>query len=239
MMTAMPLHHGAGGDRWSRANVKEVLPELPSPLFMHQLETVSGPRMLAAFEVAGYRFPNGSVLFGSAAGRPYLNIGLMRSMMADIGLPPELTDHALGRGTDLTEPSLQWNWTRILCRLPTIFSALFRQLRAVPATMRWFSRSDGILAEFSLATMRTLRQASDEVLLKDFDRAATETRVDAPVILSVTGVGVVLHKRLSRTLLADQASIAIPEAEVVVIPGAIPGGERNSCAISATLANWA
>lgn len=174
MMTAMPLHHGAGGDRWSRANVKEVLPELPSPLFMHQLETVSGPRMLAAFEAAGYRFPNGSVLFGSAAGRPYLNIGLMQSMMADIGLPPELTDHALGRGTDLTEPSLQWNWTRILCRLPTIFSALFRQLRAVPATMRWFSHSDGILAEFSLATMRTLRQASDEVLLKDFDRAGPE-----------------------------------------------------------------
>ncbi len=170
----MPRLRANGRDQWSRANVKEILPELPSPLFMFQLEAASGPQMLAAFEVGGYRFPDGAMLFRAAAGRPYFNVGLIRSMMAELGLPPELNDQAVGRGLELARPSLQWDWPRVARRWLVVLSSLFRQLRAVPATERWFGRVEGTLAELSLATDRVLRRAADADLLADFERMAPE-----------------------------------------------------------------
>ena len=170
----MPRRHANGRDQWSRANVKEILPELPSPLFMSQLEASSGPQMLAAFEVGGYRFPDGAMLFRAAAGRPYFNVGLMRSMLADLGAPPELNDQAVGRGLELARPALQWDWPRVARRLPVVLSSLVRQLRAVPATERWFGRVEGTLAALSLATDRVLQRAADADLLADFGRIAPE-----------------------------------------------------------------
>ncbi len=170
----MPRRHANGRDQWSRANVKEILPELPSPLFMSQLEASSGPQMLAALEVGGYRFPDGAMLFRAAAGRPYFNAGLMRSMLADLGAPPELNDQAIGRGLELDRPALQWNWPRVARRLPVVLSNLVRQLRAVPATECWFGRVEGTLAELSLATDRVLRRAADTDLRTDFERIAPE-----------------------------------------------------------------
>ena len=170
----MPRRHANGRDQWSRANVKEILPELPSPLFMSQLEASSGPQMLAAFEVGGYRFPDGAMLFRAAAGRPYFNAGLLRSMLADLGAPPELNDQAIGSGLELGRPALQWNWPRVARCLPVVLSSLVRQLRAVPATERWFGRVEGTLAELSLATDRVLRRASDADLLADFEFIAPE-----------------------------------------------------------------
>ena len=170
----MPSRQTDGRDHWSRANVKEILPELPSPLFMFQLEMSSGPQMLAAFEVGGYRFPDGAMLFRAAAGRPYFNAGLLRSMLADLGAPPELNDQAIGRGLGLDRPALQWNWPRVARRFPVVLSNLVRQLRAVPATERWFGRVEGTLAELSLATDRVLRRAPDADVLADFERIAPE-----------------------------------------------------------------
>ena len=155
---------------------QEILPELPSPLFMSQLEAASGPQMLAAFEVGGYRFPDGAMLFRAAAGRPYFNAGLIRSMLADLGAPPELNDQAIGRGLELDRPALQWDWPRVARRLPVVLSSLARQLRAVPATERWFGRIEGTLAELSLATDRVLRDAADADVLADFERIAPEIR---------------------------------------------------------------
>ncbi len=170
----MPRRQANGRDQWSRANVKEILPELPSPLFMFQLEAASGPQMLAAFEVGGYRFPDGAMLFRAAAGRPYFNAGLLRSMLTDLGAPPELNDQAVGRGLELPRPALQWDWPRVARRLPVVLSSLVRQLRAVPATERWFGRVEALLAELSLATDRMLRRAADADLLADFERLAPE-----------------------------------------------------------------
>lgn len=170
----MPSRQTDGRDQWSRANMKEILPELPSPLFMFQLEMSSGPRMLAAFEIGGYRFPDGAMLFRAAAGRPYFNTGLFRSMLADLGAPPELNDQAIGSGVELDRPALQWNWPRVARRLPVVLSNLVRQLRAVPATERWFGHVEGTLAELSLATDRVLRRADDADMLSDFERIAPE-----------------------------------------------------------------
>ena len=154
--------------------MKEILPELPSPLFMFQLEASSGPQMLSAFEIGGYRFPDGAMLFRAAAGRPYFNTGLLRSMLADLGAPPELNDQAIGSGLELDRPALQWNWPRVARRLPVVLNNLVRQFRAVPATERWFGHVEGTLAELSLATDRVLRRAADADVLADFERIAPE-----------------------------------------------------------------
>ncbi|MAG35461.1 MAG: hypothetical protein CL878_04335 [Dehalococcoidia bacterium] len=215
-MPTMAAPHDSSRDQWSRANVKEILPDLPSPLFMSQLESDTGPQMLAAFEVGGYRFPDGSMLFRGAAGRPYFNVGLMRSMMADLGLPPELTDQAVGRGLDLAQPSLQWNWLNIVRHLPTVLSALFRQLRAVPATERWFGRAEGTLAELALATDRTLRSASDASLVADFERAAPEVgaflyhtaHLTAAASTQFHELARALHGRLDQPTAAINAAVA-------------------------------
>ena len=212
----MPSRQTDGRDQWSRANMKEILPELPSPLFMFQLEMSSGPRMLAAFEIGGYRFPDGAMLFRTAAGRPYFNTGLLRSMLADLGAPPELNDQAIGSGVELDRPALQWNWPRVARRLPVVLSNLVRQLRAVPATERWFGRVEGTLAELSLATDRVLRRAADADVLADFERIAPEMGrffyhtgyLTAAATTHFTSLLRVLHGRLEAPAAAINQAVA-------------------------------
>ena len=212
----MPSRQTDGRDHWSRANMKEILPELPSPLFMFQLEASSGPQMLAALEVGGYRFPDGAMLFRAAAGRPYFNTGLFRSMLADLGVPPELNDQAIGRGVALGRPALQWNWPRVARRLPVVLSNLVRQLRAVPATERWFGHVEGILAELSLSTDRVLRSATDADLLSDFERIAPElgrffyhtAHLTAAATTHFHELARVLHGRLAAPAAAINQAVA-------------------------------
>ena len=171
----MPSRQTDGRDQWSRANMKEILPELPSPLFMFQLEMPpAAPRCSLRSRSAATASPTALCSSAPLPGVPTSIPACYGACWPTLALRPELNDQAIGSGAELARPALQWNWPRVARRLPVVFSSLVRQLRAVPATERWFGRVEGTLAELSLATDRVLRRAPDADVLADFERIAPE-----------------------------------------------------------------
>jgi len=85
---------------WTRANLKEVFPELPSPLALSYL-SVALNRMFSAYhEGQGFALPSGAGLVGVFRGRPYLNLTLMHNMTLARGGDPGIVGRLFGGATD-------------------------------------------------------------------------------------------------------------------------------------------
>src|SRR5205814_458152 len=75
---------------WTRANLKEVFPELPSPLALSYL-AISLNRMFRSYHAAnGYSLPDGANLVSVIHGRPYLNLSLMQDLAIERGGNPAI-----------------------------------------------------------------------------------------------------------------------------------------------------
>jgi len=66
---------------WSRANFKETLPELPSPLGLSFLEMFMDRYILAPYRNLGCRIPEGVTSVRTFQGRPYINMTLFYSLI--------------------------------------------------------------------------------------------------------------------------------------------------------------
>jgi len=97
-------HRSANRPRlWTRANLKEVFPELPSPLALSYL-TFSLNRMFQTYHAAhGYSVAPDSRLVSVIRGRPYLNLSLMQQMTVERGGDPAIVGRLFG-GASPTEP---------------------------------------------------------------------------------------------------------------------------------------
>ena len=83
---------------WTRANLKEVFPELPSPLALSYL-AISLNRMFRSYHAAqGYALPPGATLVSVIRGRPYLNLSLMQDLAIERGGDPEVVGRLFGGG---------------------------------------------------------------------------------------------------------------------------------------------
>jgi pyruvate,water dikinase len=81
---------------WTRANLKEVFPELPSPLALSYL-TLSLNRMFRAYHAAqGYALPVAADLVAVFRGRPYLNLSLMQALTMERGGDPAIVARMFG-----------------------------------------------------------------------------------------------------------------------------------------------
>jgi pyruvate,water dikinase len=88
---------------WTRANLKEIFPELPSPLALSYL-SVSLNRMFRSYHGSqGYALPADARLVSVFRGRPYLNLTLMQQMTAARGGDPRLATRLFG-GRDTPGP---------------------------------------------------------------------------------------------------------------------------------------
>ena len=84
---------------WTRANLKEVFPELPSPLALSYL-AISLNRMFRSYHAAnGYSLPDGANLVSVIHGRPYLNLSLMQDLAIERGGNPAIVGRLLGGGS--------------------------------------------------------------------------------------------------------------------------------------------
>jgi phosphohistidine swiveling domain-containing protein len=84
---------------WTRANLKEVFPELPSPLALSYLG-ISLNRMFRAYHTAnGYALPRGAELVSVISGRPYLNLSLMQDLAIERGGDPAVVGRLFGGGS--------------------------------------------------------------------------------------------------------------------------------------------
>jgi pyruvate,water dikinase len=88
---------------WSRANFKETLPELPSPLGLSFLEQFMERYILSPYRRLGCRIPEGISSVRMFKGRPYINMTLFYSLVAQLRGDPSLLVEQMG-GEILARP---------------------------------------------------------------------------------------------------------------------------------------
>ena len=81
---------------WSRANFKETMPELPSPLGLSFLEAFMRDHIIEPYRRLGCRIPDGVSSTRIFYGRPYLNVTLFHVLVAQLRGDPTLLPEQMG-----------------------------------------------------------------------------------------------------------------------------------------------
>ncbi len=134
---------------WSRANFKETLPELPSPLGLSLLEGFMETCIVRCYRELGCRIPPEVSSVRVIRGRPFINATLFQSVMAQLGGDSTLLAEQMGGETSpfpYTVPQLPW-WRIVILMEWTI-------RRAARRAPKWFQE------------MRRLGERCDEELVQ-------------------------------------------------------------------------
>ncbi len=81
---------------WSRANFKETMPDIPSPLGCSFLERFMEDYIIAHYRRLGCRIPEGLASVRIRSGRPYLNVSLFHLIVGQLGGDTSLLAEQLG-----------------------------------------------------------------------------------------------------------------------------------------------
>ncbi|MCE3223423.1 MAG: putative Phosphoenolpyruvate synthase [Nitrospira sp.] len=106
-ITAVRPSHALTNDEceWTRANFKETMPELPSPLGLSYLEQFMDAYMIAPYRRLGCTVPETLSSVRVFHGRPYLNVTLFYSLVVQLyGNPAFLTEQMGGEPLAFTPP---------------------------------------------------------------------------------------------------------------------------------------
>jgi len=104
-ITAVQPSHTLTNDEceWTRANLKETMPELPSPLGLSFLERFMDAYMITPYRRLGCTIPAGLSAVRVLYGRPYLNATLFYSLLVQLhGNPVFLTEQMGGEPVAVT-----------------------------------------------------------------------------------------------------------------------------------------
>ena len=118
---------------WSRANFKETLPELPSPLGLSLLDGFMETHIVRCYRELGCRIPPEMSSVKVIRGRPFINVTLFQSVVAQLGGDSTLLAEQLGGETSplpFTLPQLPW-W-----RIAILMEWTIR--RAARRAPKWF-----------------------------------------------------------------------------------------------------
>ncbi len=118
---------------WSRANFKETLPELPSPLGLSLLDGFMETHIVRCYRLLGCRIPSGMSSVKVIRGRPFINVTLFQSVMSQLGGDSTLLAEQMGGETcplPFTVPQLPW-W-----RIAILMEWTIR--RAARRAPKWF-----------------------------------------------------------------------------------------------------
>jgi rifampicin phosphotransferase len=135
---------------WTRANLKEIFPEVPSPLALSYLKR-SLNRMFRTYHAGhGDTLPAGASLVSVIHGRPYLNLSLMEQLTAERGGDPGIVNRLFGGAGPAAgaPPAAAYQGlpatgrARIICEMLTTLCTtpyrggwLFRRLRGLAAVL--------------------------------------------------------------------------------------------------------
>ena len=119
---------------WSRANFKETMPELPSPMGLSFLEHFMDAYILSHYRRLGCRIPPGLRSVRIYAGRPYLNVTLFHMLVGQLGGDPALNAEHMGGGPTQSAPPVQHlGWSAVLRAGWLMWREMRRVLRESPA----------------------------------------------------------------------------------------------------------
>ena len=139
---------------WSRANFKETLPELPSPLGLSFLEQFMERYILAPYRRMGCLIPEGVSSVRTFMGRPYINMTLFYSLIIQLRGDPSLLTEQMGGeplARALEVKPLGWF---ALARAGIVMMAEMR--KAVRCGPVWFAEMKAMAAEQCPDRIRTL-----------------------------------------------------------------------------------
>lgn len=124
---------------WTRANFKETMPELPSPLGLSFLTRFMEAYIIARYRRLGCTIPEGLSAVRLLHGRPYLNVTLFYSLVVQLrGNPSYLTEQMGGEPLTVTPPvkplgplalaragvMMMREWRRVTTQAPENFSTM-------------------------------------------------------------------------------------------------------------------
>lgn len=124
---------------WTRANFKETMPELPSPLGLSFLARFMEAYIITPYRRLGCTIPEGLSSVRLLHGRPYLNVTLFYSLVVQLhGDPAYVTEQMGGEPLTFTPAvrplgpftlaraglSMVWEWRRVTTQASENFSAM-------------------------------------------------------------------------------------------------------------------
>jgi phosphohistidine swiveling domain-containing protein len=144
LLQARPVLQGGGpapltvaSCTWSRANFRETLPDVPSPLAVALLEEFMEACILVHYREVGCRIPRGLASVRVLNGRPYINVTLMQWLMAQLGGDPsEVTDLMGGEPVPSVPGAGRLSWRRLMRAGILIRRKLLQASKRAPA---WFA----------------------------------------------------------------------------------------------------
>ncbi len=139
---------------WSRANFKETMPELPSPLGLSFLEQFMECYILSPYRRMGCQIPEGISSVRTFKGRPYINMTLFYSLVAQLRGDPSLLVEQMG-GEILARPpeTRPIGWLSLTRAGVVMMAEMRKAVRHGPA---WFAEMKAMAAEQRADRLRSL-----------------------------------------------------------------------------------
>jgi pyruvate,water dikinase len=139
---------------WSRANFKETLPELPSPLGLSFLEQFMERYILSPYRRMGCQIPEGITSVRTFKGRPYINMTLFYSLIAQLRGDPSLMTEQMGGEILARPPKVRpLGWFAVARAGVTMMAEMRKAVRHGPV---WFAEMKAMAAEQRTDRIRTL-----------------------------------------------------------------------------------
>src|SRR5262245_3494231 len=139
---------------WSRANFKETMPEVPSPMGLSFLEHFMEAHILSHYRRLGCRIPQGLSSVRILNGRPYLNVTLFHILVGQLRSDPSLNVEQMG-GEPLvrTPPVKPLGWLAFLRAGLLILGEMRRVVKSAPTS---FAEMKELAANYSRDRVRNL-----------------------------------------------------------------------------------
>lgn len=182
-ITALPSATTSFDVEWSRANHRELLPDLPSPMCASLLERTQD-HALSFFSHLGFNVENAGPYLKIIYGRPYLNLTLARRLLAQSGLNPVGVLWIIGHAEPSDElgsaHTIDWRqmWearrpiTRLLLRGTRVkayldrFERLTHEIRRALVATDWAKASPSdLLTRFRLRTQLSSKMTEVDFVL--------------------------------------------------------------------------
>ncbi|MDF2754958.1 MAG: ppsA [Nitrospira sp.] len=153
---------------WSRANFKETLPEVPSPMGLSFLEHFMDAYILSHYRRLGCRIPSDVSPVRTLSGRPYLNVSLFYALIGQLGGNPALLVEQMG-GEPLQSPVRvqRLDWPSFLKAAFLMWQEMGRVLRWGPT---WFAEMKALALLYSPDRVRSLSLEEAEARLDELAR---------------------------------------------------------------------
>ncbi|OGW70534.1 MAG: hypothetical protein A3A88_01695 [Nitrospirae bacterium RIFCSPLOWO2_01_FULL_62_17] len=181
---------------WSRANFKETMPDLPSPLGLSFLQEFMDRAILRHYRTLGCTMPPGLSSVRIIRGRPYINVSLFQFFMAQLGGNPDSIVDQMGgqlHPLPIRPPRLPL-WRLI----PAGLWMEWQMRRAARVAPRWFADIKQIAGEQTVDSVRSLPPAGLLARLDQLGRQLYERDLTFPAVGGVSQGLYVLRLLLER-----------------------------------------